>query len=254
MYVRPKKHLGQHFLKDLSVAERLANSLTGNGYHKVLEVGPGTGVLTQFLLNKDLETFVVELDVESVAYLEQHFPKLAQHIIPADFLKWDPQTVFGNEPFAVVGNYPYNISSQILFKVLDFKAQIPEMAGMFQKEVAMRIASPPGNKNYGILSVLTQAYYDVEYLFTVEPDVFIPPPKVQSGVIHLTRKAEWVLDCNEKLFKSIVKAAFNQRRKTLRNALKPLSLPFDGISDEMLGKRAEQLHWQEFVEITQILQ
>ena len=254
MQVRAKKHLGQHFLKDHSIAEQLSNALTGNGYKYVLEVGPGMGVLTQFLLKRDFETFVVEVDVESVRYLEEHFPALDKHIIPADYLQWNPKTVFAEEPFAVVGNYPYNISSQILFKVLEFRAFIPEMAGMFQREVAMRIASGPGNKDYGILSVLTQAYYDVEYLFTVNEDVFNPPPRVKSGVIKLTRKAEFNLDCDEKLFKQIVKMAFNQRRKTLRNALKRLSLPAQLISEETLAKRAEQLHWQEYVEMTQIIQ
>ncbi len=255
MQVKPKKHLGQHFLKDQNIAKQLADALTGNGYKFVLEVGPGMGVLTQFLLPRtEFETFVVEVDTESVRYLEEHFPALQKHIIPADYLQWNPKSVFGDAPFAVVGNYPYNISSQILFKVLEFRAQIPEMAGMFQREVALRIASPPGNKDYGILSVLTQAYYDVEYLFTVNEDVFIPPPRVKSGVIKLTRKAKFTLDCDEKLFKQIVKMAFNQRRKTLRNALKRLSLQTNVIDDVTLGKRAEQLHWQQFVEMTQKLQ
>jgi 16S rRNA (adenine1518-N6/adenine1519-N6)-dimethyltransferase len=254
MHVKPKKHLGQHFLKDQSVAENLANALTGVGYKYVLEVGPGMGVLTQFLLQRDFETFVVEIDTESVVYLEEHFPALEKHIIPADYLQWNPQSIFGDEPFAVVGNYPYNISSQILFKVLEFRAQIPEMAGMFQKEVAMRIASGPGNKDYGILSVLTQAYYDVEYLFTVNEDVFIPPPRVKSGVIKLTRKANFELDCDEVLFKQVVKMAFNQRRKTLRNALKRLDLPQGLIAEETLALRAERLHWTEFVEMTKKIQ
>ena len=254
MRVKPKKHLGQHFLRDQTIAEQIANTLTGQGYDQVLEIGPGTGVLTQYLLQKDYETFVVELDQESVVYLEKHFPKLHQHIIPAAFLKWDASSYLGDKPYAVIGNYPYNISSQIVFKVIENRHQIPEMSGMFQKEVAERIAAPPGKKDYGILSVLTQAYYDAEYLFTVSEHVFDPPPKVKSGVIRLTRKAEQTLDCDEKLFKQVVKAAFNQRRKTLRNALKRLTLPLDGISAEVLQKRAEQLHWQDFVNITQILQ
>lgn len=254
MQVRAKKHLGQHFLKDHSIAENLGNALSGKGYNYVLEVGPGMGVLTQFLLQRDFETYVVEVDVESVVYLEEHFPALHKHIIPADYLQWNPKTIFGEEPFAVVGNYPYNISSQILFKVLEFRAQIPEMAGMFQKEVAMRIASGPGNKDYGILSVLTQAYYDVEYLFTVNEDVFIPPPRVKSGVIRLTRKANFELDCDEALFKQVVKMAFNQRRKTLRNALKRLELPQGLIAEETLALRAERLHWTEFVEMTKKIQ
>lgn len=254
MRVTPKKHLGQHFLRDTSVAERIAETLSGTGYKRVLEVGPGMGVLTQYLLRRNFETFVIEIDAESVVYLEQHFPQLHKHIIPADFLRWDVTQVFGDEPFAVIGNYPYNISSQILFKVLENRHQIPEMSGMFQREVASRIASEPGSKEYGILSVLTQAYYDVNYLFTVSEDVFIPPPKVKSGVIKLTRREEQTLLCDEKLFKAVVKAAFNQRRKTLRNALKSLTLPLDAVPEQTLAKRAEQLHWTEFVELTRKLQ
>lgn len=254
MRVKPKKHLGQHFLRDKLVAERIAQTLSGNGYTRVLEIGPGMGVLTQYLLLRDFETYVIEIDAESVVYLEQNFPQLNQHIIPADFLRWDVTTIFGDEPFAVIGNYPYNISSQILFKVLDNRQQIPEMSGMFQREVARRIASEPGSKEYGILSVLTQAYYEVEYLFTVSEDVFDPPPKVKSGVIRLVRRAEQTLDCDEKLFKEIVKSAFNQRRKTLRNALKRLTLPLDAVPDATLAKRAEQLHYTEFVELTRKLQ
>lgn len=254
MYVKPKKYLGQHFLTDLDVAERIAQTLQGSGYTKVLEIGPGTGVLTQFLLKRDFETFVVEIDSESVVYLEQHFPKLQKHIIPADFLHWDPTTVLGDEPFAVTGNYPYNISSQIVFRVLEMRHRIPEMTGMFQKEVARRFASEPGSKEYGIISVLAQAYYTVEYLFTVDEHVFNPPPKVKSGVIRMVRRPEQTLDCNEKLFKEIVKSAFNQRRKTLRNALKSLNLHLDAVPADVLAKRAEQLHWQEFVALTRNLQ
>ena len=254
MRVKPKKHLGQHFLKDETVAERIARTLTGIGYGKVLEIGPGMGVLTKYLLQQPFETFVVELDQESVVYLEQNFPQLQEHIIPADFLQWDARTFLGDDPYAIIGNYPYNISSQIVFKVIENRHQIPEMAGMFQKEVAERIASPPGSKDYGIISVLTQAYYNVEYLFTVSEDVFIPPPKVKSGVIRMIRKEKYTLECDEVLFKKVVKAAFNQRRKTLRNALKRLTLPLDEISKETLDKRAERLGWEEFVEITQKLQ
>ena len=254
MRVKPKKHLGQHFLRDQSVAERIAQTLTGSGYKRVLEIGPGMGVLTQYLLQRDLETFVIEIDAESVGYLEQHFPQLNKHIIPADFLKWDVSTVFGDEPFAVIGNYPYNISSQIVFKVLELRNQIPEMSGMFQREVARRIASDPGSKEYGILSVLTQAHFDVDYLFTVSEGVFDPPPKVKSGVIRLTRRAQYQLECDEKLFKEIVKSAFNQRRKTLRNALKRLTLPLEAVPESTLAKRAEQLHWTDFVELTRKLQ
>lgn len=254
MYVKPKKHLGQHFLTDLDIAERIAQTLTGIGYTKVLEIGPGTGVLTQFLLKRDFETFVVEIDSESVVYLEQNFPELNKHIIPADFLHWDPSTLLGDEEFAVTGNYPYNISSQIVFRVLALRHRIPEMTGMFQKEVARRFASEPGNKEYGIISVLAQAYYTVEYLFTVDEHVFNPPPKVKSGVIRLLRRPVQQLDCDEKLFVTVVKSAFNQRRKTLRNALKSLNLPLDAVPVEVLAKRAEQLHWQQFVELTRNIQ
>ncbi len=211
-------------------------------------------VLTQYLLNRDFETWVIELDQESVVYLENNFPQLHQHIVPADFLKWNPSTAFGDQPFAVIGNYPYNISSQIVFKVIDYRLQIPEMSGMFQREVARRICSEPGSKEYGVISVLTQAYYQAEYLFTVSESVFNPPPKVKSGVIRLTRREKTTLDCDEKLFKQIVKSTFGQRRKTLRNGLKPLTLPLDAVSDTVLAKRPEQLHWQEFVELTRTLQ
>jgi 16S rRNA (adenine1518-N6/adenine1519-N6)-dimethyltransferase len=254
MAVKPKKHLGQHFLRDEDVAWRIAQTLTGQGYTRVLEIGPGMGVLTKYLLQRNFETFVVEIDGESVKYLEQHYATLHGHIIPADFLHWDAAGFFGAQPFAVTGNYPYNISSQIVFKVLAMRAQVPEMTGMFQREVAQRIASPPGSKAYGILSVLTQAYYHVEYLFTVDEHVFHPPPKVKSGVIRLLRRPEQNLDCNEVLFKEIVKSAFNQRRKTLRNALKALNLPLESIPASQLAKRAEQLHWQEYVQLTRNLQ
>jgi len=254
MRVSPKKHLGQHFLKDESIAQRIAQTLGGNGYTKVLEIGPGMGVLTKHLLQQNHDVYVVEIDGESVVYLEQNFPQLQGKIIPADFLQWDVKQLLGDEPYAVIGNYPYNISTQIVFKVIENRAQIPEMSGMFQREVAQRIASPPGNKDYGILSVLTQAHYEVQYLFTVDEHVFHPPPKIKSGVIRLVRREKFKLDCNEKLFKQIVKSAFNQRRKTLRNALKVLSLPLDTVPAEVLAKRAEQLSWQQFVALTQILE
>jgi 16S rRNA (adenine1518-N6/adenine1519-N6)-dimethyltransferase len=254
MQVSPKKHLGQHFLKDESVAQRIAHTLSGNGYTKVLEIGPGMGVLTKHLLQKNHDVYVVEIDGESVLYLEKNFPQLHGKIIPADFLQWDVKQLFGDEPYAVIGNYPYNISSQIVFRVIENRAQIPEMSGMFQREVAQRIASPPGNKSYGILSVLAQAYFQIDYLFTVDEHVFHPPPKIKSGVIRMVRREKFTLDCNEKLFKQIVKSAFNQRRKTLRNALKVLSLPLDAVQPEVLNKRAEQLSWQQFVALTQILE
>lgn len=248
--VRPKKHLGQHFLKDLSIAERIANGLTGHGgYESVLEVGPGTGVLTQFLLKDDYETWVVDIDKESIAYLRENFLDLGERIIDGDFLKYDFLKDTGT-PLAIIGNFPYNISSQIFFRILEIRNEVPEVVCMIQKEVADRIAEPPGSKTYGILSVLLQAYYDIEYLFTVKPGVFIPPPKVNSGVIRLKRNNVQQLDCDEKLFKSVVKAGFQMRRKTLRNALKPINLPEALADDPMLDLRAEALSVNQFVELT----
>lgn len=250
MKVRAKKHLGQHFLKDLDAAERIVELLSlHQGYDTVLEIGPGMGVLTQFLLQKtDYKTFVVEIDRESVTYLQNYFPPLRDHIFSEDFLRMNLETLF-EKPFAIIGNLPYNISSQIFFKVLEVKDFIPEVVCMLQKEVAQRIASPPGKKDYGILSVLLQAFYDIEYGFTVPPEAFDPPPKVQSGVIRLKRNATTHLDCNEKRFFQVVKTAFNQRRKTLRNALKPMGITFD---HPLLDKRAEQLGVAEFVLLTQL--
>ena len=219
--VRAKKHLGQHFLRDLEVARRIAASLPLDGQTSVLEIGPGTGVLTQFLLqNPDIDLTAVELDSESVVYLHQHFPQLK--VVEADFLKMDLKNLFP-EKFCVIGNLPYNISSQIFFKMLDHKDQIPCLVGMIQKEVAERMAAKEGNKTYGILSVLMQAYYSIDYLFTVHEHVFDPPPKVKSAVIRLTRNDVSRINCDEKLFKTVVKTAFNQRRKTMRNSLKPRS-------------------------------
>jgi len=248
--VRAKKHLGQHFLNDLNVAQKIADSLHHQAYKQVLEIGPGMGILTQFLLQKDSEVFVIEIDTESVVYLKTHFPQLNNHIIEGDFLKLPLSEIF-KEPFALIGNFPYNISSQILFKALEHKDIIPEIAGMFQKEVAERVASQPGNKNYGIISVLLQAYFDIEYLFTVNEDVFTPPPKVKSGVIRLIRKENQTLDCDEKLFKRVVKTAFNQRRKTLRNALKSITLVDEKKAETYLGLRAEQLSVDDFILLTQ---
>lgn len=248
--VRAKKHLGQHFLKDEQIAADIANALSLEGYTKVLEIGPGMGVLTQFLLEKDaVETWVVELDSESVTYLEAHYPKLSNRIVPEDFLRYDFKRIFGEEQYAVIGNFPYNISSQIVFNVLDNRAQVPEFAGMFQKEVAQRIAEPPGSRDYGILSVLAQAYYDVEYLFTVSEHVFDPPPKVKSGVIRMVRKDTFP-DVDYKKFKMVVKTGFNQRRKTLRNALKSLPFQHTPETEAMLSKRAEQLGFEDFVQLT----
>ena len=213
--VRAKKFLGQHFLKDLSVAQRIAETITAG---RVLEIGPGMGVLTQYLLkNPNLQTTAIEIDRESVAYLKEWYPEL--HLIEGDFLKLDLNIIYPDGDFCVIGNYPYNISSQIFFKVLDHKDRIPVCSGMIQKEVAERIASKPGKKAYGILSVLLQAYYDIEYLFTVDEHVFNPPPKAKSAVVRLTRNNRQQLDCDEALFKTIVKTAFNQRRKQMRNSL-----------------------------------
>ena len=252
--VRAKKHLGQHFLKEPVFAEKIANALSGKGYDKVLEIGPGMGVLTQYLLQKDFETHVVELDRESVEYLYAHYPQLSQRIIQGDFLRLNLREIFSGEPFGLVGNYPYNISSQIVFNMIANRDLIPEMAGMFQCEVAERIAAPHGSKTYGIISVLTQAYYDAEYLFTVPEGAFNPPPKVKSGVIRLVRKEGYTLPVDEALFTRVVKAGFNQRRKTLRNALKSLTLECDKEAIPYLDKRAEQLSVTQFIELTEAIQ
>jgi 16S rRNA (adenine1518-N6/adenine1519-N6)-dimethyltransferase len=248
--VRAKKHLGQHFLKDMNIARRIVDGLSGHGeYKEVLEIGPGMGVLTQFLLEKDnFTTYVIEIDTESVAYLKKHYEQLTPRIIEGDFLKYNLNETF-DQPFAIIGNFPYNISSQIFFRALQIRDQIPEIVCMLQKEVAQRIASPPGNKDYGILSVLLQAFYDIDYLVSVPPGAFDPPPKVQSGVIRLRRNATEALDCDEKLFFRVVKTAFNQRRKTLRNALKPIG---EFPDHPLLTKRAEQLGVEEFIELTQL--
>jgi len=247
-YVKPKKHLGQHFLIDFSISERIADSLTlHGGYKRILEIGPGTASLTKFLLKNDaFTTEVVEIDRESIAFLKTNYPDLK--LYTEDFLKMD-FSVFNDEPVAVVGNFPYNISSQILFKVLDEKDQVPEVVGMFQKEVAERIAEKPGTKKYGITSVFLQAYYDIEYLFTVEPEVFDPPPKVRSGVIRLRRNNVKALDCNEKHFKQVVKMTFNQRRKTIRNSIKPF-IKGTEFTSEFLAERPEQMSVADFVILT----
>lgn len=251
--VRPKKHLGQHFLTDQRVAERIASSLTGwQEYTDLLEIGPGTGVLTRHVLEDTrFKLQVVELDRESVEYLHRYYPELPVH--SADFLKMDLKSLF-SAPFGIIGNFPYNISSQIFFKVLEYRQQVPEVVGMIQKEVAQRIASPPGSKVYGILSVLLQAFYTVEYLFTVPPGVFNPPPKVHSAVIRLKRNATNQLDCDEALFFKVVKQGFQNRRKTLRNALKPLNLSETVNQLPILNKRAEQLSVQDFVSLTRQIQ
>jgi 16S rRNA (adenine1518-N6/adenine1519-N6)-dimethyltransferase len=247
--VRAKKHLGQHFLRDMEVASRIAASLPLDGRTSVLEIGPGTGVLTQFLLqNPDIDLTAVELDGESVKYLNQHYPQLK--VIEADFLKMDLKTMF-QDKFCIIGNFPYNISSQIFFKMLDNKDSIPCLVGMIQNEVAERMAAPAGSKTYGILSVLMQAYYSIDYLFTVHEHVFDPPPKVKSAVIRLTRNDVSKIDCNEQLFKTVVKTAFNQRRKQMRNSLKPLVAKDNPMfADPLFDKRPEQLDVAAFIDLT----
>ncbi len=247
--VKAKKHLGQHFLKNPETAGRISAALSGQGYDKILEIGPGMGVLTQHLIQSGKEVYVVEIDAESVVYLEKYFPALQEHIIPADFLQLDLRAQM-QTPFALAGNYPYNISSQIIFKMLDYPDLIPEMVGMFQKEVADRLCADEGSKTYGILSVLSAVFYEREYLFTVEPEEFNPPPKVRSGVIRFKRRQDWQPEVSIPMLTKIVKAAFNQRRKTLRNALKSLNLPLERLDNSILQMRAEQLPWREFVSIT----
>ena len=251
MTVKAKKHLGQHFLKDENIANKIADSLTGNNYKDVLEIGPGMGVLTKHLLKKEFTTHVIEIDTESVVYLKAHYLNLSDRIISKDFLKINLDDFFEDRQLAIIGDFPYNISSQILFKAIENKHRIPEFAGMFQKEVAQRIAEKPGTKTYGILSVLTQAFYNVEYLFTVPPGVFNPPPKVDSGVIRLIRKKNYTLPVDEKLFFSIVKTAFNQRRKMLRGSLKSFNLSEKLREDAIFAQRPEQLSVEEFISLTQ---
>jgi 16S rRNA (adenine1518-N6/adenine1519-N6)-dimethyltransferase len=250
MSVRAKKHLGQHFLKDESIAENIANSLTLNGYSHVLEIGPGMGVLTKYILQKDITTHVIEIDRESVEYLQTHYLNLAPRIIEKDFLKIDLNEYFRDKQLAIIGNFPYNISTQILFKTIENRTMIPEFSGMFQKEVAQRIAEKEGSKTYGILSVLTQAFYEVEYLFTVPPSVFNPPPKVDSGVIRMIRKENYTLPVNEKFFFQVVKTAFNQRRKMLRSSLKSLNLSDKLREDTIFTMRPEQLSVDAFIKLT----
>lgn len=252
--VRAKKHLGQHFLKDESIAEKISNTLTLEGYKKVLEIGPGMGVLTKYLIKKDIDLVAMDLDSESVTYLEDHFSDTNLQVLEGDFLKFELSEIFGDEAFAITGNFPYNISTQIVFKTLEHKAQIPEFTGMFQKEVAKRICEQEGSKTYGILSVLTQAFYDAEYLFTVPPSVFSPPPKVESGVLRLKRKADFSLPCDEKMFYRVVKTAFQQRRKTLRNSLKSFDLSDKLKEDTIFGQRPEQLSVLQFIALTQKLE
>jgi 16S rRNA (adenine1518-N6/adenine1519-N6)-dimethyltransferase len=252
--VRPKKFLGQHFLKDQNVARKIVDSLEGYAAPGVLEIGPGMGVLTQYLIKKEnIDLWVVEIDRDSVAYLHEHYPSLSPHIISGDFLEMDLVTILpGN--FSVIGNFPYNISSQIFFKILDYRNQVDQVVCMLQKEVADRIASQHGNKTYGILSVLLQAYYSIQYLFKVPPGVFVPPPKVMSAVIRLKRNERKQLGCDEKLFVQVVKQGFNNRRKTLRNALKNLNLAAEINALSLLDKRAEQLSVDDFIHLTRLIE
>lgn len=260
--VKAKKHLGQHFLKDEKVAQDIADTLSLEGYSNVIEIGPGTGVLTKHLLMRNIDLVAMDLDEESIIYLNHSFPlehpKLLENnskltVLEADFLKFDLRQLYGDEQFAITGNFPYNISSQIVFKMLEMRQQVPEFSGMFQKEVAKRICEKEGSKTYGILSVLVQAYYDAEYLFTVQPQVFDPPPKVQSGVLRLKRKKDFKLDCDEGLFKKVVKAAFNQRRKTLRNSLKSFNLSDNLKEDTIFDRRPEQMAVNEFIALTKTI-
>ncbi len=250
--VRPKKHLGQHFLKDQAIAQNITEALTGyGGYSKVLEIGPGTGVLSNYLLESTRDLWMIDVDGESVHFLKDRFPQAADRIIHGDFLQWNDTMV--EAPYAVIGNFPYNISSQIFFKILDHYRSIPEVVCMLQKEVAQRLVSPPGNKAYGILSVFLQAYYRLEYLFEVPPQSFHPPPNVNSAVIRLQNLGKSELECDEKFFRKLVKQAFQNRRKTLRNALKAFNLPQDVRALEVMDKRAEQLSVEDYITLTKII-
>jgi 16S rRNA (adenine1518-N6/adenine1519-N6)-dimethyltransferase len=255
MTVRAKKHLGQHFLTDRNICRKIAAQYGSHqGCKRVLEIGPGMGALTELLIERgDLDLSVMDVDAESIVHLETHFPSLENRIFAADFLRVNLESFMGNQLFAVVGNFPYNISSQILFKCLEYRERIPEIMGMFQKEVAMRVAEKPGSKTYGILSVLLQAFYDISYCFTVDEHVFHPPPKVKSGVIRCIRNERKQLPCNEKLFFQVVKMSFNQRRKTIRNSLKEL---LKGASTEhpLFSERPEKLSVEQFIELTLLVQ
>ena len=267
--VRPKKQLGQHFLTDQEVAQKIANTVDACPGLPILEVGPGMGVLTQYLLPKGRPVKVVEIDTESVAYLKEHMPQLGEDILEDDFLRMPLDRIFSGEPFVLTGNYPYNISSQIFFRMLEYRDLIPCCTGMIQREVALRMAAAPGSRTYGILSVLLQAWYDIEYLFTVDEHVFCPPPKVKSAVIRLTRNSVTSLPCQEALFRRVVKTTFNQRRKTLRNNIRPLLTQIDTeqtgkgiqpkdhtewLAQPLFQKRPEQLSVQDFIQLSLSLQ
>lgn len=256
--VKAKKHLGQHFLNDEEVSKRIADTLQKDNYNNLLEIGPGMGVLTKHLLGQYKQFVAMDLDRESIAYLNSTFKK--EHaldsedktfkVVEADFLKADLNQYFGHEQFAIIGNFPYNISTQIVFKALEYKKQIPEFSGMFQKEVAERICAKEGSKTYGILSVLAQAFYTAEYVFTVPPEAFNPPPKINSGVLRLQRKENYELPCEEKKLRDVVKTAFQQRRKTLRNSLKKFNLSPELREEPIFAKRPEQLSVEQFIELT----
>ena len=250
-YVKPKKALGQHFLTDQRVAERIAATLDGQGDTPVLEIGPGTGALTQHLMRPGRDLTAIEIDSESIEWLRQRWPEL--RLVEGDFLQMDIAALMGNKPFCLIGNYPYNISSQIFFKALEYKDLIPCISGMLQREVAERIAAPEGGKERGILSVLLQAWYDAEYLFTVSEHVFNPPPKVKSGVIRLTRNSRQSLPCDERLFRIVVKATFGMRRKTLRNSTRSLLPPGAAIDSPLMAMRPEQLSVEQFFELTNLI-
>ncbi len=255
-HVRPKKALGQHFLADANIAGKVASSISAENARKhLLEIGPGTGMLSRFLIEKYPQAWYgMEIDRESVNYLHDRFPGFRDRIIEGDFLQYDMHHLFDEEEFAVVGNFPYNISSQIIFRVLAFRERVPELTGMFQKEVAERLVSSPGSKVYGILSVLCQAFYDVRICFHIPPHVFIPPPRVMSSVVQMTRKEDFHLPCDERLFFAVVKTAFNQRRKTLKNSLKSFGLQWDKLPHSLPGERPERLTAADFAEITLALQ
>ncbi len=261
--VKAKKYLGQHFLKDENIAQQIAETLSLNDYRNVIEIGPGTGILTKYLLMRDLDLVAMDLDEESIVYLNHSFPlehsKILQRkgtfkVLKGDFLKYNLNDLYNKEQFAITGNFPYNISTQIVFKLLEIREQVPEFSGMFQKEVALRICEKEGSKVYGILSVLVQAFYDAEYLFTVQPEVFDPPPKVLSGVLRLVRKKKFKLDCNEQLFFKVVKATFNHRRKTIRNSLKVFNLSDNLKEDTIFDQRPEQLAVADFIALTRKIQ
>lgn len=252
--MKAKKSYGQHFLKSERIAARIAASLRlTDTYDQVLEIGPGRGMLTKFLLNQSYSLFVVEADPDMVLYLRKHFPELEGQIIAGDFLKVPIDQFMGNRQFGLIGNFPYNISSQILFRMLEYRRQVPEMVGMFQKEVAERVISPPGSKVYGVISVLVQAFYEGEYLFTVDKSKFLPPPKVQSGVIRLTRREKLQLDCDEDLFRTVVKQAFGQRRKMLRNTMKSF-LPDEMLTADLFTQRPEKLAVADFIQLTRTIE